>query len=111
CLLLSFGLVMARRSLELKRAGGQPGWLEHLMDTGSMMVLIIPPIVIGAGWFVLLRHAGNVFSFAPFMVVGVNAVMAMPFAIRIMRPAYDAASHRHERLCALLGLTGWNRLR
>lgn len=111
CLLLSCGLVMARRSLELQRNATQPGLLEHLMDTGSMMVLIIPPIVIGAGWFVLLRHAGDVFSFAPFMVVGVNAVMAMPFAIRILRPAYDAASHRHERICTSLGLSGWNRLR
>src|SRR5690606_9540581 len=26
-------------------------------------------------------------------------------------PAYDAASHRHEKLCASLGIHGWNRLR
>src|SRR5690606_29756779 len=25
--------------------------------------------------------------------------------------AYDAASHRHERLCASLGISGWHRLR
>jgi thiamine transport system permease protein len=44
------------------------------------------------------------------MVVAVNAVMAMPFAIRAVRPAYDAASERHERLCAQLGIAGWTRL-
>ena len=75
------------------------------------MVLIVPPLVIGAGWFILLRHVGNVFAFAPVMVVTVNAVMAMPFAIRAIRPAYDAASARHERLCLSLGITGWTRLR
>ncbi|RVA96083.1 ABC transporter permease subunit, partial [Mesorhizobium sp. M7A.F.Ca.CA.004.01.1.1] len=70
----------------------------------------VPPIVVGAGWFLLLRHAGDVFAIAPVMVVTVNAVMAMPFALRAVRPAYDAASERHERLCAQLGIAGWNRL-
>jgi thiamine transport system permease protein len=37
--------------------------------------------------------------------------MAMPFAIRALRPAYDASSERHERLCALLGISGWSRLK
>jgi thiamine transport system permease protein len=45
------------------------------------------------------------------MVVAVNAMMAMPFAVRALRPAYDAASERHERLCLLLGISGWNRLK
>ena len=45
------------------------------------------------------------------MVVTVNAVMAMPFAIRAIRPAHDAAGERNDRLCAQLGLTGWNRLK
>lgn len=75
------------------------------------MVLVVPPVVIGAGWFILLRNAGNVFAFAPLMVIAVNAVMAMPFAVRAIRPAYDAASARHEKLCLSLGIAGWNRLR
>ena len=85
--------------------------LEHATDTGAGFVLVVPPIVIGAGWFLLLRHGGDVFAVAPVMVVAVNAVMAMPFAIRAIRPAHDAASERHERLCAQLGISGWNRLR
>lgn len=107
-LILSSALVMARRALELARA---PRPLERAMDTGAALVLIVPPVVIGAGWFILLRHVGDVFAFAPIMVVTVNAVMAMPFAVRALRPAYDAASARHEKLCAALGITGWNRLR
>lgn len=108
---LAFGMVMARRALELRR-GRQPArFLEQSMDGGAMMVLIIPPIVIGAGWFMLLRHTGEVFRMAPAMVVVVNAIMALPFAIRIMRPAYDAASSGHERLCASLGILGFKRFR
>lgn len=108
---LSLALIMARRALAAKRVGQGNTILEYATDTGAGFVLVVPPIVTGAGWFILLRHAGDVFALAPVMVVTVNAVMAMPFAIRALRPAYDAASERHERLCALLGISGWNRLK
>jgi thiamine transport system permease protein len=108
---LSLSLVTARRALELRRRAEARPLLERLTDTGAGFVLVVPPIVIGAGWFILVRHFADVFLFAPVMVVTVNAVMAMPFAIRAIRPAYDAASERHERLCALLGIAGSNRFR
>lgn len=112
CVMLSLSLVAARRALALRRrAGGAMSLLEHAADTGAGFVLVVPPIVIGAGWFLALRNITDVFAIAPVMVVAVNAVMAMPFAIRAVRPAYDAASERHERLCLALGISGWNRLR
>jgi thiamine transport system permease protein len=108
---LSMALVMARQALALRRAGARRPLLEYLTDTGAGFVLVVPPIVVGAGWFILLRHVADVFAFAPVLVVTVNAVMAMPFALRALRPAYDAASARHERLCAQLGIGGWTRFR
>jgi thiamine transport system permease protein len=108
---LSLSLAMARRALALARRGGRRSPLEYLSDTGAGFVLVVPPVVIGAGWFLMLRHVGDVFAVAPAMVVAVNAVMAMPFAIRAVRPAYDAASERHEKLCAQLGIAGWTRFR
>ncbi|MGE0501021.1 MAG: thiamine/thiamine pyrophosphate ABC transporter permease [Rhizobiaceae bacterium] len=107
----ALSLTAARRALELRRRGARQSLLETMVGTGAGLVLIVPPIVVGAGWFILLRHVGNVFAFAPLMVVTVNAAMAMPFAVRAIRPAYDAASARHERLAAALGVAGWNRLR
>jgi thiamine transport system permease protein len=108
---LSLALVSTRRRLEAARRGRRMGLLEWAADNGALFVLVVPPIVIGAGWFVLLRHAGSVFAAAPIMVVAVNAVMAMPFAIRAIRPAYDAGAARHDRLAAQLGMSGWTRLR
>lgn len=110
--MLSLSLMMARRALALRRNDTtKKSLLEHAADTGAGFVLVVPPIVIGAGWFLLLRNRVDVFTVAPVMVVTVNAVMAMPFAIRVIRPAYDAASERHEKLCALLGIVGWSRMR
>ncbi|MGB3415251.1 MAG: thiamine/thiamine pyrophosphate ABC transporter permease [Mesorhizobium sp.] len=109
--ILSLALVTARRALALRRPGRAGRLLQQATDSGAGFVLVVPPIVIGAGWFLLLRSHADVFAIAPVMVVTVNAVMAMPFAVRAIRPAYDAASERHEKLCALLGISGWNRLR
>jgi thiamine transport system permease protein len=109
---LSLALVTMRRALALRRKNGaKKSLLEHAADTGAGFVLVVPPIVIGAGWFLVLRHVGAVFVVAPVMVATVNAVMAIPFAIRAVRPAYDAASERHEKLCAELGISGWTRFR
>ena len=108
--LLSLALVKARRALEI-RDRGAVSLLQRLAGNGATLVLVVPPIVIGAGWFVLLRHSGSVFAAAPVMVAAVNAIMAMPFAVRAIRPAHDAASYRHDRLCQQLGIRGLVRLR
>jgi len=107
---LSLALVRARHTLQRERVG-QPSLFERLTDTGTGYVLVIPPIVIGAGWFILLRGVADVFALAPIMVILVNGVMAMPFALRVIRPAHDNAADRHDRLCSSLGLSGWNRFR
>jgi thiamine transport system permease protein len=107
---IALSLAAARLALASQPAN-RSGFLESLAGTGAGFVLVVPPIVIGAGWFVLLRHSEYVFAAAPIMVATVNAVMAMPFAIRAIRPAYDAAGARNDRLCAQLGIAGWNRAR
>ncbi len=107
---IALSLAAARQALARRRAN-RTSFLESLAGTGAGFVLLVPPIVIGAGWFVLLRHSDFLFAAAPVMVATVNAVMAMPFAIRAIRPAYDAAGERNDRLCAQLGISGWNRAR
>ncbi|MBX3597893.1 MAG: thiamine/thiamine pyrophosphate ABC transporter permease [Rhizobiaceae bacterium] len=111
CLAMSWSLVAGRQKLAAARRKSPTSLLERMFDTGAGYVLIVPPIVIGSGWFLLLRNHIDVFSVAPIMVAAVNAVMAMPFAIRAIRPAFDAAALRHDKLSAQLGISGWNRLR
>lgn len=108
---LSYAMVSARSALAQARRTARPSLLERALGDWAAFVLVIPPIVIGAGWFVLLRHTGQLFALAPVMVVTVNAVMAMPFAIRAIRPAYDASAARHDRLAASLGMSGAARWR
>ncbi len=109
--LISLSLVMAREYLQSQRQAAAPGVFERSLDLGASLIMVVPPIVIGAGWFILSRHAIDPFSLAPVMVICVNAAMAVPFAFRILRPAWDTAASRHNRLCLQLGISGWDRLR
>ena len=114
CVILSLTLVAAREysaARNLKKPQAWRSFFTAALDSGASLVLIIPPIVIGAGWFILLRQFTDVFALAPFMVIGVNAVMAMPFAVRLLRPAWDSAAAQNNRLCTSLGISGINRLR
>jgi thiamine transport system permease protein len=108
---ISLALVTAREYLATKRRHAPPGIFERLLDLGASLIMVVPPIVIGAGWFILSRHYVDPFSLAPIMVISVNAAMAVPFAFRILRPSWDTAASRHNRLCAQLGVAGWSRLR
>jgi thiamine transport system permease protein len=109
--LLSWALVVARHALAHGRKARPASLLERATGSGASLVLVVPPVVIGAGWFILLLGLGDPRAFAAPMVVAVNAVMAMPFAVAAIRPAHDAAAVRHERLCAALGISGFARLR
>jgi thiamine transport system permease protein len=108
---LSLALVSLRLAFQSDRRNGRKSLLEALAGNGASLVLVVPPLVVGAGWFILMRNTGQVFAIAPIMVVAVNAVMAMPFATRAIRPAYDDAASRNGRLCAQLGIAGWTRAR
>jgi thiamine transport system permease protein len=74
-------------------------------------ILLLPPLALGAGWFVLQLRLGWLGAGAPFAVIVINALMAMPFVARALGPALDSHALRTERLALSLGVTGWNRLR
>ena len=86
------------------------GPLRGMSGAVASLVLLVPPTVIGAGWFLALRGTGAVFSAAPVMIVTVNAAMALPFAIRIVQPAWQRHAARVDRTARSLGMGGASRL-
>jgi len=108
--MLGFALAAARHAL-LAEGNRAEKRLGGLLEQGAGLVLVVPPVIIGSGWFLLMRGHVDPFAMAPVMIVTVNAAMALPFALRILQPAYSAAAARHDRLCASLGIAGLDRLR
>lgn len=113
---LAVGLayVLSRGAVALaagRRFSGRPAIAETVLASAPSLILVVPPIVIAAGWFIALRTVTNVYAAAPYLVITINAAMAMPFAARLIHPAMLAAEARNGRLCAHLGLFGMARWR
>ncbi len=114
----SFVLALAAGTLSLtlcwtmlKAINNQNSLFAKLVGFASSTILVMPAIVLGSGWFIVLHRFGNVFSFAPLLVIIINALMALPFVHRILAPALAESTRQHNRLIAGLGITGWSRWR
>ncbi len=106
---VSAGWFLLRYSASLALAG-QPG-RARLIDLAGSIVYVVPPLVIGTGMFVLLSPYVDVFSWVYPIVIAVNALMGLPFVIRILGPALRQNHARYHLLCQSLALSGWNRFR
>lgn len=107
-LCLGFSILVTSRALALRRdAARTAGLIEHF----GALILVVPPYVLATGLFIALRGVADIFALGPFLVVTVNALMALPFVIRVVGPAYHRVGQEQDHLCQSLGLSGWTRLR
>lgn len=83
----------------------------RVLETVGMLPLAASALVTGTGLFLLLRQIASPAALALPVTVAVNAVMALPFALRSLTPAARDLEAGYGRLAASLGLTGFARLR
>lgn len=105
-LALGAALLATARHFRLRLRRDRPA---AAIEWSGTAVLVVPPFVLGAGWFVLLHGRIDVFAIGPAVVVAVNALMALPYVMRGLGPAIARADERHDRLCRSLGIRGWRR--
>jgi thiamine transport system permease protein len=77
-----------------------------LLETAGLLGLAASPLVIGTGLFILIRPVADPTALALPVTALVNAVMALPFALRILIPRAREIIHRHGRLALTLGMAG-----
>ena len=81
------------------------------LEMAGSIVYVVPPLVIGTGLFVLIAPRFNVFDWAIPIVILINAITGLPFALRALGPAMRQNKMRYQRLCESLNLDGWNRFK
>lgn len=79
----------------------------NIVEIAGILGLAASPLVIGTGLFILLRPIADPFAFALPVTAMVNAVMALPFALRILVPQARSVVSSQGRLALSLNLTGW----
>ncbi|WP_223793679.1 thiamine/thiamine pyrophosphate ABC transporter permease [Marinobacter sp. F4216] len=86
-------------------------WLARMPATLAHVPLFIPPLVLGTGLFLAIRPklGMNVEAFG--LVALVNALMALPFVIQIIRAPLDSMDAMSLRQADQLNIRGWYRWR
>ncbi len=93
----------------LASAAARGGTWRRRSAIAVLAAWIMPPAVLATGWFILLVAHAGITGLAPVLVVTMNALMALPFVYQVLSPALAQQAAAHDRLCASLGVTGWNR--
>lgn len=106
---LASALLTLAAALPIALALGNGGrrWIE----AAGMLPLVASPLVLGTGLFLALRRVATPADLAVPVTVAVNAIMALPFALRALIPAARTLEADYGRLAASLGMRGPARLR
>lgn len=90
----------------LRKSGGAARSYRGILGATASLVLLVPPVVIGSGWFLMLNRFGDVGSVAPYLVVFINMLVSLPFVMRVIEPALQSYRLRTDRLSHSLGIAG-----
>ena len=96
-LLLALALPMAAAIAVGRRIGGA-------VELAGLLGLAASPLVIGTGLFIAIRPWGDPTALALPVTALVNAVMALPFALRILVPAARDVLRQYGRLGVALDM-------
>jgi thiamine transport system permease protein len=100
---LSSAALLLALSLPLAALVSRHGGAEAI----GLMGLATSPLMIGTGLFIVIFPIADPTRLALMVTAIVNAVMALPFALRILGPSLREAVATYGRLSASLGLGGW----
>jgi thiamine transport system permease protein len=105
---LAIGLLNSARHIRIRLKQEQAGqWLQ----LSGNVILVLPPLVLGTGLFLLLRPVADVFSIALVLVIIINSLMALPFILRILEGPVLMSANKQDKLLQSLGIQGFNRWR
>jgi thiamine transport system permease protein len=107
CVLLTMMLLWSSRELRLRQKNG---WAQA-MDLSGMLILAMPGIVLATGFFLLLGDTTGLPQTPWPLVIMTNALMAVPYALKVLDNPMRDVAERYNPLCISLDMRGWQRLR
>ena len=115
-LAVSLGIALASTALALALALAIAQLVDAskrgtLIEISVMLLLATSPFVIGTGLFILVTPFASPFALALPITALVNAALALPIMLRIIRPALARVRTNYGILADGLGLQGWARFK
>ncbi|MGL5947959.1 MAG: thiamine/thiamine pyrophosphate ABC transporter permease [Aeromonas sp.] len=100
---LALALLLSVRHLRLRL--GHPHWAAR-WEASASVVLALPAMVQSTGLFLLLLPLLDLFRWGAGLIVLLNALLALPFVLRVLSGPLQAVAARYDRLALSLGLRG-----
>jgi thiamine transport system permease protein len=116
-ILTSFCMAFLTCAVALPFAWGMAQAQTRLAKWRSLLTIlglsgfIVPPAVVATGWFLVFRNFEGGVALAVVLIAMLNTLMVMPFLMTVLAPALARTAQQNDRLCAQLGLQGWNRFK
>ena len=107
CVMLTMMLLWSSRELYARQArkAGQ------MLELTGMLILAMPGIVLATGFFLLFNSTIGLPESADGIVIFTNALMAIPYALKVLENPMRDVNSRYGLLCQSLGMQGWQRLK
>lgn len=106
CIILTMMLLWSSRELRLRRSI----LLYRTCELSGLLILAMPGIVLATGFFLLLNNTINL-TYSPYsLIILTNALMAIPYALKILENQMYDLAERYNLLCLSLQIKGINRL-
>ena len=107
CVVLTMMLLWSSRELYARQAqkAGQT------LELTGMLILAMPGIVLATGFFLLFNSTIGLPERADGIVIFTNALMAIPYALKVLENPMRDVNSRYGLLCQSLGMQGWQRLK
>ncbi len=105
-----FAVITSVLILFARNTGGRSG-LFRLCETAAYIPLIVPPLVLGTGLFLLIRPKLGVTDEGLVLVSLINSLMALPFVLQLLRGAFNNIAPATLQQADQLGILGWYRWR
>ncbi|WP_421221051.1 thiamine/thiamine pyrophosphate ABC transporter permease [Aeromonas enteropelogenes] len=106
--LLGAALLLTSRHLKVREHKRRAA---ALWEASGSMILMIPAVVLSTGLFIMFMPFTDVFALGPWLVVLVNALMALPYVLRTLSAPMQLVVRQYDRLADSLGVHGLHRLR
>ena len=107
CVILTMMLLWSSRELRQR----QHKVAAQAMELSGMLILAMPGIVLASGFFLLFNATVGLPERADGVVIFTNALIAIPYAMKVLENPMRDIHARYSQLCASLGISGFNRLK
>ena len=109
-MVITIAMTLALSNLIIRLSRTQAG-IGRVIESFGVLILSASPFVMGTGLFIIINRFINPFDVALGVVILVNALMSIPFALRILLPAMIRAEASYGRLGTSLGMSAPTRFR